>query len=134
MQFEMLLRDLSAILWSRPYEEYIDVDAAALPVAEAALWTPGLTVDVRYLVEFNVINNDAAGAAIAGVYVGLDIGAGGALAAPEYWMFNETIPHPGESGWCGPFYMHGNDTIRGVAAVANDASVVFRVRRVDAGA
>jgi hypothetical protein len=126
--------DPNRIQWVRPHEEYVSVASAEIPVAEGDLWAPGLADTIRYLVEFMVINNDAGGAAITGVYVGRDLNAGGGLAAPEYWMFDETINYPGNSGWRGPFYMHGDDAVRGVAAVANDASIIFRVRRVDTGA
>jgi hypothetical protein len=126
--------DPNRIQWTRPYEEYVTVPSAEIPVAEGDLWAPGAADAVRYLVEFMVVNNDAGAAAIAGVYVGRDLNAGGALAAPEYWMFDETIPYPGTSGWRGPFYMHGDDAVRGVAGVANDASIHFRVKRVDTGA
>ena len=126
--------DPNRIQWTRPHVEYVSVPSAEIPAAEGDLWSPGLADTVRYRVKFLVANNDAGGAAITGVYVGRDLNAGGGLAAPEYWMFNETIPHPGNSGWRGPFYMHGDDAVRGVAAVANDASIIFDVRRVDLGA
>ena len=126
--------DPNRVPLQRAYDEWVDVASVEIPVAEGDLWAPGLGDALRFEVEFNVVNNDAGFAAIAGVYVGRDIDSAGALAAPEYWMFNETIPHPGESGWRGPFYMHGDDAIRGVAGVANDASIHFRVQRVDLGA
>ena len=132
--FDNLRTDPNRIPWQRSYDEWIDVNPAEIPVAEGNLWAPGLADTVRYGVEFLVVNNDAGSAAITGVYVGRDVDAGGALAAPEYWMFNETVPHPGTSGWRGPFYMHGDDAIRGVAGVVNDASIHFRVKRVDVGA
>jgi len=109
---------------------YVEVPSQEVPVAEGDLWNPTGADTTIYEVYFNVINNDAGGAAIAGVYIGREINSAGGLAAPYYWMFNETIPHPGESAWRGPYTMHGDDAIRGVAAVANDASVHFRVRRL----
>ena len=126
--------DPDRIPWQRTFDPWVEVPSVEIPVAEGDLWDPTLANAIRYAVEFNVVNNDAGGAAIAGVYVGREINSAGGLAVPYYWMFNETIPHPGESGWCGPFYMHGNDAIRGVAGVANDASVQWRVKRVDVGA
>lgn len=109
---------------------FVDVPSQELPVAEADLWDPGAADTVIYEVYVNVINNDAGGAAIAGVYVGREINSAGGLAAPYYWLYNETVPHPGESGWRGPYFIHGDDAVRGVAAVANDASCHFRVRRI----
>jgi hypothetical protein len=102
-------------------------------VAEGDLWAPGGTSAEEYEVEFFVINNDAASAAVT-VSVGLDLAAGGGLAAPEYWVFNEVVPYPGNLGWRGPFIMRGDDAVRGVASVANDASIHFRIKRVDTGA
>lgn len=128
---QQLRKTISAILWTRLYEEWISVPSAEVPVAEAVLWNPGGTTGEHYLVEFNVVNNDVGAAAIAGVYIGRDVGGGGALGRPEWWMFDETIPYPGNSGWRGPYFMNGDDDIRGVAGVANDASIHFRVRRVD---
>jgi hypothetical protein len=114
--------------------EWIEVPSREIPAAEGDLWDPTLADDIRFMVEFNVVNNDAGGAAAEGIYIGRDIDSGGALAAPEYWMFDWTVPYPGDTGWWGPYYMHGDDAIRGVADVANDASIHFRVRRVDLGA
>jgi len=109
---------------------FVDVPSVELPAAEGDLWDPvGADTDI-YRVMFQVIANDAAGLAIAGVYVGREIDSAGGLAVPYYWMFNETIPFPSNSGWYGPYYIHGDDAIRGVAADANDASIHFDVRRV----
>jgi hypothetical protein len=125
--------DPNRIPWSRPYEGYEQVDPVEIPVAEGVLWNPGATAAELYEVSFLVINNDAGGAAVT-VSVGVDLAAGGGLAAPEYWVFNEIVPYPGTLGWRGPFLMAGDDDIRGVASVANDASIHFKIRRVDTGA
>lgn len=130
---DRLRTDPNRIQWQRPYDGYLLVPSAEIPVAEAALWAPGAGAAILYEVSFAVINNDAGGAAIANVYVGRGVG-GGALARPHYWMFNETVSFPANSGWRGPFLMAGNDTVRGSAAVANDASIHFRIRRCDVGA
>jgi hypothetical protein len=107
----------------------------AIPVAEADLWNPGATAAQLFEVEFLVVNNTAApGAAVTGVYIGRDVGGAGALAAPHYWMFDETIPYPGTSDWRGPFILAGNDDVRGVAFAANVCSVEWRIRRIDTGA
>lgn len=109
---------------------FVDVPSVELPVAEGDLWDPGEADTVIYRVMFNVVNDDVGAAAIAGVYVGREIDSAGGLTVPYYWLYNETIPHPGQSGWRGPYYIHGDDAIRGVAAVANDASIHFDVKRV----
>lgn len=119
----------AGVEWPDAYV-YVEVPSVELPVAEGDLWNPGAADTVIYRVMFEVVNNDAGGAAIAGVYVGREIDSAGGLTAPYYWMFNETISHPGTSGMRGPFYIHGDDAIRGVAGVANDASVHFEVRQM----
>lgn len=129
-----LRTDPNRILWTRAHDEWIDVSSREIPAAEADLWNPALADTTRFMVEFNVVANDAGEAAAEGIYVGREIDSAGGLARPYYWMFDWTVPYPGESGWQGPFYMHGDDAIRGVADVANDASIHFRVRRVDVGA
>lgn len=125
--------DPGRVLWNRPYPAYEQVDPVEIPAAEGVLWNPGAAATELYEVSFLVVNNDAGGAAVT-VSVGVDLGAGGGLAAPEYWMFNEVIPYPGTSGWRGPFIMAGDDDVRGIASVANDASIHWRIRRVDTGA
>jgi hypothetical protein len=97
------------------------------------MWNPGANAAERYDVEFFVVNNDAGGTAVT-VSIGVDIATGGGLAAPEYWMFNEVIPYPGGSGWRRGGIVGGDDDVRGVASVVNDASVHWRIRRVDVGA
>ena len=109
---------------------FVDVPSRVLPAAEGDLWDPGGADTVIYRVMFNIVNNDAGGVAIAGVFIGREINSAGGLALPYFWMFDEIIPNPGESAWRGPFFIHGDDAIRGYAAVVNDASVHFDVRRI----
>jgi hypothetical protein len=129
---EAPLLDTNSILWVRlaEGEGWADVNPVEIPVAEGDLWDPGGTSAEVYEVEFEVVNNDAGAAAVT-VSVGLDLASGGTLAAPEYWVFNEVVPYPGTTGWRGPFIMRGDDQIRGVASAANDASIHFRIKRVD---
>jgi len=133
---DRLRTDPNRVLWVRQYEGYIQVDPVEIPAAEGILWNPGATAAELYAVWFNVVNNDAGAAAVT-VSVGVDLAAGGGLAAPEYWMFNEVIPYPGTSGWRGGrngYIIAGDDDVRGIASVANDASIHFQVKRVDIGA
>jgi hypothetical protein len=126
--------DPNRISWTRPHEEYIFVASVEIPNPEGPLWTPGAAATVIYEVDFLVVNNDAGSAAVA-VSIGRDIaGAGAALAAPRFWVFNEIVPYPGSLGWRRGFRIAGNDVIRGVAAVANDASIHWKIKRIDVGA
>lgn len=126
--------DPSRIPWRRDYPAYVQVDPVAIPSpGEDILWNPGADATELYEVSFIVVNNDTGGAAVT-VSLGVDLAAGGALAAPEYWMFSEVIPYPGTSGWRGPYLIAGDDDIRGIASAAGDASIHFRIRRVDTGA
>ena len=111
------------------HNDFIQVDPVEIPVAEGILWNPGAAAAETYEVSFLVVNNDAGGAAVT-VSVGVDIAAGGGLAAPEYWVFEEVVPYPGSLGWRGPFIIDGDDDVRGVASVANDASIHFRVTQI----
>lgn len=125
--------DPDRIPWTRPYEGFRQVDSVEVPAADGVLYNPGATAAQIYEVEYEVINNDAGGAAVT-VSIGVDRAAGGALAAPEYWMFNEIIPYPGTSARRPGGLIAGDDDVRGVASIANDASIRFWVRRVDTGA
>lgn len=130
---DSLRTDASRIVWNRPYDRLEDIASAEIPVAEGDLWSPAVGAAVLYQVWYMIVNNDAGGAAVT-VSVGRDVGAGGGLAAPEYWTFNEIIPYPGQTEWRGGRYgfrVAGNDAIRGIASVANDASIHFMVKRVD---
>ena len=129
-----LRTDPDRVQWTRPYEGLVQVDPVEVPVVEGVLWDPGAVAAQLFEVSFLVVNNDAGGVAVT-VSIGVEIGGGGGgLAAPGYWMFNEIIPYPGSSGWRGPFVIAGDDDVRGVAGVANDASISFRIKRVDLGA
>lgn len=125
--------DPNRVPWQREYKGIVQVDPVNIPAADWLLWNPGATATELYEVYFLVVNNDAGGAPVT-VSVGVDLAAGGALAAPEYWMFNEVIPYPGNSSWRGPFQMAGDDDIRGVASAALDAAIHFFIRRIDLGA
>jgi hypothetical protein len=124
--------DNSNILFVREYIPYSLVDPVQIPAAEGILWNPGAPAGYVVEVCFLVVNNDA-GAAPVTVSVGVDVGGAGALAAPEYWMFNEVIAYPGTSGWRGPFVIGGDDDVRGIASAANDASIHFRAKLMNPG-
>ncbi len=125
--------DPNRILWQREYGGHIPLDPVAVPNPEGVLYNPGVTASRLYEVYFEVVNIDVGGAAIAGVYVGVGLG-GAAIVAPNWWMYNETINPGVSSGRRGPYVLAGDDDIRGVAAVAGDASINFFIRRVDTGA
>lgn len=133
MNLDNFRTDPNRIPWVRDYPGWEQIDPVEVPVAEGVLWNPGADATELYKVSFLVVNNDAGGAVVT-VSIGVDIAAGGALVAPEYWVFNEVVPYPGSLGWRGPFLIAGDDDVRGVASVANDASIHFRARRVDVGA
>jgi hypothetical protein len=126
--------DPNRIIWTRAYEEPYYYGSIAIPAAEGDLWNPGLADTYRFAVEFNVVNDAVGAIAATGVYVGREINSAGGLASPYYWLFDETIPYPGETGWCGPYIIHGDDAVRGVRAAAGPCSITFRVKRVDTGA
>lgn len=133
---EALRIDPNRVPWKRDYPAYVQVDPVEIPAADSLLWdvsAAGFTAANTLEVYFNVVNNDGAGAAVD-VSVGADRAAGGGLAAPEFWLFKWPVPYPGETGWQGPFIIAGDDDIRGEASVANDASIRFRIRRVDLAA
>jgi len=107
---------------------WVDVVSRNLAVAEGDLWDPAGADAEIYRVMFIVVNNSAA--PVTGIHIGRDPNSAGALASPYYWMHDETIPRRGDSGWCGPFYMHGDDAIRGYSDLGAVASIFFDVRRV----
>lgn len=109
---------------------WVDVPSLELPAAEGDLWDPGGLDTTIYRVMFILINNDAGGAAAAGTYVGREINSAGGLARPYYWLFDETVPYPGLTDWQGPYYIHGDDAVRGYTANANELSIHWDVRRV----
>ena len=106
----------------------VQIDPQLVPVAEADLWDPGADAGDMFDVEFLVVNIDGTNA--VDVSVGQDVGGGGGLTAAEYFMYTETIPAKGSSGWRGPFRIGGDDHIRGVATAADDACIHFRVKKV----
>ena len=114
---------------SSPYVNLVGVD---VPSSEGVLLdgSASLTAAGIYAVEFYVVSIDSSNS--VDVTIGRDDAAGGSLAGAEYWMFAETLPAGGTSGWRGPFIMSGDDDVRGVATAANDAVIHFRVRRTDA--
>jgi hypothetical protein len=131
---EIIRRDQYGIAWSRSYEDSIIAPPAQIAVADGLLWNPATTATHLYEVDFVVVN--VAGAATGPVTIGVDIGNSGALAGAEYWMYQEIIPFPGNSGWRGSarqgFLMRGADRIRGFnTAGANLAIIHFRIRRID---
>lgn len=109
---------------------WVDVPSLELPAAEGDLWDPGDADTVIYRVMFILINNDAGGAAAAGTYVGREINSAGGLLRPYYWLFNDTIPFPGLTAWQGPYYIHGDDAVRGYTTNANELSIHWDVRRI----
>lgn len=109
---------------------FVDVPSLELPAAEADLWNPAQADAIIYQVMFTLVNNDAGFAPAAGTYVGREINSAGGLVRPYFWMFNETIPFPGNSGWYGPFYIHGDDAVRGYTTNVNEVSIHWDVRRV----
>lgn len=109
---------------------FVDVPSRELAAAEGDLWDPSEADTVIYRVMFILINNDAGGAAAAGTYVGREIDSAGGLARPYYWMFDETIPYPGLTAWQGPYFIHGDDAVRGYTTNANEVSIHFDVRRI----
>ena len=125
--------DPDRILWTRPYAGWVQQDGVAVPVAEGIVYNPGTTAAQSYWVQYKVVNIDAGAAAVT-VSVGVDVAAGGSLAGPEYDMFNEVIPYPGSSGWRDLGIIAGDDDIRAVASVADDAIIRFKIRRIDTGA
>jgi len=125
--------DPDRILWTRPYEGWVQQDGVAVPVPEGIVYNPGTTAAQSYWVQYKVVNIDAGAAAVT-VSVGVDVAAGGSLAGPEYDMFNEVIPYPGSSGWRDLGIIAGDDDIRAVASVADDAIIRFKIRRIDTGA
>jgi hypothetical protein len=107
---------------------YVQTDPQLIAAAEADLWDPGADAGDMYDVEFLVVNVD--GTNSVSVSVGQDVGGGGSLSAAEYFMYTETIPAKGDSGWRGPFRIGGDDHIRGVAGAADDAAIHFRIKKV----
>ena len=103
------------------------MDPILMAGADGILWDPGLNEYVAYEIEFLVVNVHTAAVV---VNIGVDLVSGGGLTAGEYWMYNENIPYPGNSGWRGPFTILGWDDIRGWCVTgANLATVHWRITR-----
>jgi hypothetical protein len=131
---DALLTDEHQVLWTRSYEDSVVAPPALLPVADGVLWNPGGGATELYEVDFLVVN--LAGAVTGPISIGVDINRGGGLAGAEHWMYQESLPWPGTSGWRGSarqgFLCRGADSIRGLnAGGANVAAVHFRIRRID---
>lgn len=107
---------------------WVQVDPQLIAAAEADLWDPGGDAGDIYDLEFLVVNVDGTNA--VDVSIGQDVAGGGGLTAAEYFMFTETIPAKGSSGWRGPFRIGGDDHIRGVATAANDACIHIRAKLI----
>ena len=123
--FDALLAALLLVSGRAP----VDVAPIQVPSTEADLWAPGEIDTVRYKVKFLVVND---GSAAVTVTIGRDPDDSGSdIGRPEFWMDSEVVPFPGTSGWRGPFDMHGDDAVRGVASLADNASVQWDVVRVD---
>lgn len=97
------------------------LDPINLANADGMLWNSGLTATECFDVEFLVVNQHNA---FITVTIGVDLNGGGALAAGEYWMFNEVVPFPGDSAWRGPFAILGDDDIRGLCTTGANLGVV----------
>ena len=113
-------------------DQWVFLVGVAVPSSEGVLLDGSASLDNSgssiYEVAFNVVSIDASNAVV--VSIGRDDAAGGSLAGAEYWMFSETVPAGGSSGWRGPFLMSGDDDVRGVAGAANDAVIQWRVRKL----
>lgn len=126
--------DPNRILWSRPYEQLVQLDNTAVPSSDGILLDGSvvLAATAVYEIEFEVMNVDGTNAVSVDVYV--DIAAGGSASAPEYIMQDWTIPAGGSSGVI-RLTIASDDDIRGVAGAADDANIRWiKVKRVDNGA
>lgn len=126
--------DPNRILWTRPHAEYVNLVAVELTTSDAALidGSAVLTASAVYRVWYKVNNIDGTNAAT--YTIGTDVAAGGALASPEYWAFQENVPAGASSGWVLGGIMNAADDIRGLASANSDLVVQFEVVRVDTGA
>ena len=131
--YDSVRTDPSRILWTRPYEAWVEQVGVLVPNSEGVLYNPGTTTAEVYWIQYKIVNIDAGAAAVT-VSVGVDHAAGGGLATIEYDMFNEVIPYPGTSGWRDMGFIAGDDDVRGIASAADDAIIRFKIRRVDTGA
>mgnify|MGYP001596749047 FL=1 len=126
--------DPNRILWTRPYEQVVQLDNTAIPSTDGILLDGSvlLAASAVYEITFEVMNVDGTNAVVVDVYV--DIAAGGTASAPEYILQDWTIPAGGSSGEI-HLTMASDDDIRGIAGAADDANIRWiKVRRVDNGA
>lgn len=127
-----LRTDPAGVLWMRSYEQSVIAPPQILAAADAVLWSPPAPASSAELYEIDFLLVNVAGAVTGPISMGIDIGASGSLAIPEFWVYQEILPWPGSSGWRGTFLCRGADTIRGWnAAGANLSTVHFRIRRID---
>lgn len=108
----------------------VQLDPALIPSSEGTLLdgSASLTSGAVYEVTFVIANIDGTNA--VSVNIGVDVGAGGSLAAEEYFLNSYLVP---AQDIAGPFMLTiaGDDDIRGAAGAANDAAIHFtRVERV----
>jgi len=108
-------------------DQPLQVDPVLLTNMEAILWNPGTDANALYSVEFLLINTSILGVAVT---VGQDIGAGGGLTAVEQWVPGETILANASGGWRGPFWLPGDDDVRGSALTTNVISIHWRIKRI----
>ena len=111
-------------------ERPLQLDAVLVPNSQGVLLdgSASLTSAGVYEVSFVIVNIDGTNAVT--VSVGVDLAAGGALAAAEFYMTDVVVPAGGSTG-VHTITMAADDDIRGVAGAANDAAIHFtRVIRV----
>ncbi len=100
-------------------EQKRPIEAIAIPAAEADVWTPGLAATVYMDVEFELVNVDGTVDA-TGVWLGIDYGNDGA-ASDAYFCTNITLTVSEVGTRLGPYRIWGDDAIRAVCALADDA-------------
>lgn len=111
-------------------KDLVQLDPVAIPSTEGVLLdgSASLTSGAVYEVTFVIANIDGTNA--VSVNIGVDVGAGGSLAAEEYFLNSYLVP---AQDIAGPFMLTiaSDDDIRGAAGAANDAAIHFtRVERV----
>lgn len=110
-------------------EGWLQLDPVSIPNSEGVLLDGSALLTLSdYEIWFNVVNVD--GTNSVDVSLGVDIGAGGSLADPEYWMFEHPVAGGAETGWTLGGIIGPDDDVRGVASAADDAAVHFRARRI----
>lgn len=112
------------------FGEIVQLDPVLVPSSEGVLLDGSVSLKPRYVyqVTFEIVNIDGTNAVT--VSIGIDVGAGGVLAAAEFYMTDVVIPAGGSSGQK-VMTIGGNDDIRGIAGAADDAAIHFvEVKRV----